>query len=86
MGASPENRRKVRQPLQIDTIILRLQTLANPALSLGQHLSQPDSSDIQALLETTTNCPPTADWGTDHVSVPSPLWRDGARFQAIRLS
>jgi site-specific recombinase XerD len=41
---------------------------------------------IQALLETTTNCPPTADWGTDHVSVPSPLWRDGARFQAIRLS
>jgi hypothetical protein len=34
MGASPENRRKVRQPLQIDTIILRLQTLANPPLSL----------------------------------------------------
>jgi hypothetical protein len=41
---------------------------------------------IQALLETTTNCPPTADWGTDHVSVPPALRRDGACFQAIRLS
>jgi hypothetical protein len=50
MGASPENRRKVRQPLQIDTIILRLQTLANPPLSLGQHLSQPDSSEYNYII------------------------------------
>jgi site-specific recombinase XerD len=45
-----------------------------------------DIRTIQALLETTTNCPPTADWGTDHVSVPPALRRDGACFQAIRLS
>jgi hypothetical protein len=56
MGASPENRRKVRQPLQIDTIILRLQTLANPALSLGQHLSQPDSSDRRSLPVPARGC------------------------------
>jgi integrase/recombinase XerD len=29
---------------------------------------------IQALLETTTNCPPTAHRSSDHVSVPSPVW------------
>jgi integrase len=41
---------------------------------------------IQALLETTTNCPRTADRGADHVSVPSTLWRDGTCSEAIRLS
>src|SRR5215831_15361603 len=41
---------------------------------------------IQALLETTTNCPPTADRGPDYVSVPSALRRECARFQAIRIS
>jgi integrase len=41
---------------------------------------------IQVLLETTTNCPPTADRGADHVSVPSALWRDRACSEAIRLS
>jgi hypothetical protein len=41
---------------------------------------------IQALFETTTNCPPTADRGADHVSVPSALWRDRACSEAIRLS
>ena len=41
---------------------------------------------IQALLETTTNCPRTADRGADHVSVPSTLWRDGTCSEAICLS
>jgi site-specific recombinase XerD len=41
---------------------------------------------IQALLETTTNCPPTADRRTDYVSVPSALWRDRACSEAICLS
>jgi len=41
---------------------------------------------IQVLLETTTNCPPTADRGADHVSVPSALWRKGTCSKAIRLS
>ena len=41
---------------------------------------------IQVLLETTTNCPPTADRSTDHVSVPSALWRDRTCSEAIRLS
>jgi hypothetical protein len=33
---------------------------------------------IQALLETTTNCPPTADRGPDLVSIPSAMRRDRA--------
>jgi integrase/recombinase XerD len=41
---------------------------------------------IQALFETTTNCPPTSDGDADHVSVPSALWRDGTCSEAIRLS
>jgi hypothetical protein len=40
---------------------------------------------IQALLETTTNCPRTPDRGADLLSVPSAVWRDGAHHQAIRL-
>jgi hypothetical protein len=46
MRTSPENLGKVRETAQIDTIILRLQPLANLALSLSRHLSQPDSSDM----------------------------------------
>jgi hypothetical protein len=45
MRTSPENLGKVRETAQIDTIILRLQPLANLALSLSRHLSQPDSSE-----------------------------------------
>ena len=41
---------------------------------------------IQVALETTTNCPPTAGRGPDHVSVPSAMRRNGACFPAIRLS
>jgi integrase/recombinase XerD len=40
---------------------------------------------IQALLETETYCPPTPDRGADLLPVPSPLRRDSAHCQAIRL-
>jgi integrase len=56
--------------------------------SFATHLleSDIDVRVIQVLLETTTNCSPTADRGADHVSVPSTLWRDGSCSEAIRLS
>jgi site-specific recombinase XerC len=41
---------------------------------------------IQALLETTTNCPPTAGTGADLLSFSSPLWRDGAHPKTLCLS
>src|SRR5215471_168588 len=39
---------------------------------------------IQALLKTSTYCPPTANRGSDLVSVSFAMRRDGACFQAIR--
>ena len=41
---------------------------------------------IQVLLEATTYCPPTPDRGTDLLSFPSAVRRDGAYHQAIRPS
>ena len=55
--------------------------------SFATHLleSDIDVRVIQVLLETTTYCPATSDRGTDLLSVPSAVWRDGAYPQAIRL-
>ena len=41
---------------------------------------------IQALLETTTNCPPTAGRGADLLSLSSALRRDGAHPETLYLS
>ena len=41
---------------------------------------------IRAPLETTTNCPPTADRGADCVPVPPALWRDHRHSTALCLS
>jgi len=56
--------------------------------SFATHLleSHTDVRVIQVLFETTTYCPPTAHRSADLLSIPSALRRDGADFEALRLS
>jgi integrase/recombinase XerD len=56
--------------------------------SFATHLLEQDIDIrvIQVLFETTTYCPATAPRSADLLSIPSALRRDGADFEALRLS
>ena len=47
--------------------------------------ARPTSASSRCCSKQTTYCPPTPDRGADLLSVPSPLWRDRAHCQAVRL-